>query len=90
MVRNEKIIEKKEEVFLSSSILATKHEWQVFDEVKNSWLDKKAIMCSVNRINSKNKSLYLGECNDGSKFTSVNQAINQAKQFISTCNQYGW
>ena len=36
----------------------------------------------VHRIVFKNQPLNLGECNDGGRFTSVNQAINQAKGIV--------
>ena len=43
--------------------------------------EEKRIICII----TTNKNiLSLGECNDGSKFTSVNQAINQAKSFINS------
>lgn len=49
---------------------------------------KKQIYCVLKRYNG--KILNLGECNDGGKFTSVNQAVNQAKQYIDTCIEYNW
>ena len=36
------------------------------------------------------RTLNLGECVDGSRFTSVNQSVNQAKEHISTCQRHGW
>jgi hypothetical protein len=47
-----------------------------------AWKVNKHIVCHLYRNGCKNQPLNLGECNDGSPFTSVNQAINQAKQII--------
>ena len=49
-------------------------------------LEDKSIACYIYRPTSKWQPLNLGECNNGSKFTAVNQAINQAKQYIDYFN----
>lgn len=49
-------------------------------------LEDKSIVCYIYRSTSKWQPLNLGECNNGSKFTAVNQAINQAKQYIDYFN----
>ena len=43
---------------------------------------KKDVVCHLYRNGSKNQPFNLGECNDGGRFTSVNQAINQAKSIV--------
>lgn len=49
--------------------------WEQYDEKKDKWDKKSIITCYLKR----SKNLNLGECNDGSPFTSVNQAVNVAK-----------
>jgi hypothetical protein len=77
------LIDKKEEVYKESRIVAWKDTWEEYDEKKDKWNNKSAIICYLYRKGSKNQPLNLGECNDGSKFTAINQAINQAKSFIN-------
>ena len=63
-----------------------------------SWIDIiekeketiKIIKCHIYRENSLHKPLNLGECNDGSKFQSIKHAINQAKEYVNTCNENNW
>ena len=42
------------------------------------------IKCNISGKWLKYNPLNLGECNDGRKFTHINQAVNQAKQFIDS------
>lgn len=66
--------EERELIYKNSKIIAYK-------------LENKYICCHIYRDNSKWQPLNLGECNNGSKFTAVNQAINQAKQYIDYFNK---
>jgi hypothetical protein len=50
-------------------------------------LEDKSISCYIYRKGSKWQPLNLGECNDGKKLTDINQAINQAKQYIDFFNK---
>ena len=68
-----------EEIYKHGFIKAWKDTWEEYDEKKEKWNKKSQIVCHLKRKNF----LNLGECNDGSPFTSVNQAVNQAK---SLCN----
>ena len=79
--------DEKTEIYLGSKIVAWIYRWKEFNDEKNIYEDKKEICCHVYRIGSKNQPLNLGQCNDGSKFTSVNQSINQVKAFINCCNE---
>ena len=47
------------------------------------WVEKKEVICHLYKNGSLNQPLNLGECNDGGRFTSVNQAINQAKEIVN-------
>jgi hypothetical protein len=81
---NEKI-----ESYSNSKIVAWENHWEEFNE-KGNLVAKKEIICHVYMVGSKWQPLNLGECNDGSKFTAVNQSINQAKTFVDVCNKYSW
>ena len=80
---------EKTEDYKGDKIVAWQNEWEEVDE-SGKTVKKKAIICHLYRVKSKHQPLSLGECNDGSKFTAVSQAINQAKIFSDTCNHYGW
>jgi hypothetical protein len=90
MDRNLKKDKEKTEMYLGSKIYAFTWIWEEFNKKKDKWENKKQVMCNLYRLGSNNQPLNLGECNNGDKFTSVNQAINQAKGFIDTCNEMGW
>lgn len=89
MVRNFKKEEEKELFYLGDRIVSWKEKWEQYDINREKWEVKQRIVCLLYRVNSKNQPLNLGECNDGSVFTAVNQAINQAKSYIDTCNKNG-
>ncbi len=72
-----KILETKQVIHYNSTLTAMRIE------VEN----EKQIICEVHR---KGKIICLRECNDGSKLTAINQAINQAKGHVDTCNQHNW
>lgn len=65
---------KKEIEYLNNKIISYK-------------LENKEIVCLIYRKGSKWQPLNLGQCNDGKKLTDVNQAINQAKQYIEYLNK---
>jgi len=88
MERNQTINNEKTEIYLTSKIIS--HEVHFEELVNGIWRSNKRIVCLIYRTNSKNQPLNLGECNNGDKFTAVNQAINQGKQYIDTCNKYNW
>jgi hypothetical protein len=83
-----KVENLKEEIYLNNKIVSWINIYKEYDIKKEKWLEKKDIICHLFRKGSKNQPLKLGECNDGGKFTSVNQAINQAKSFINSCIKY--
>ena len=89
-IRNFEKLEEKEELYLGSKILAWRDKWEEYNEEKDKWENKSQVYCHLYRVGSVNQPLNLGECNDGSKFTAVKQAINQAKDFVNCCNEYGW
>ena len=66
-----------QEKYKHGFITAWKEVYEEYDKNKDKWNKKSQIICHLKR-NNKN-ILNLGECNDGSKFTSINQAINVAK-----------
>jgi hypothetical protein len=72
-------IDKKEETYKGNKIIAWKTSWEELDETKDKWNKKSKITCHLHR----EFFLSLGECDDGSPFTAVNQAVNVAK---SLCN----
>ena len=81
--RNFREEDLKEEIYLRSKIIAWRKVYEEYDNKKDKWVEKKDVKCYLYRNTSKNQPLNLGECNDGSRFTSVNQAINQAKGIIN-------
>lgn len=90
MERNFKEVEEKEEMYLGNKIIAWRNKWEEYNEKKDKWVNKSQVYCFLYMRGSKWQPLNLGECNDGSKFTSVNQAVNQAKDFVNCCNEYNW
>ena len=72
----------KEEIYSNSKIVAWRNVYEEYDEKKDKWTEKKDVICHLYRNGSKNQPFNLGECNDGGRFTSVNQAINQAKGIV--------
>lgn len=74
-VRNYTSEQHVTEVYKHGTINAWKDTWEEYDENKDKWIKKSRIICRLKRKNL----LNLGECNDGSPFTSVNQAVNVAK-----------
>ena len=90
MERNFERLEEKDESYLGSKIVAWCDKWEEYNENKDKWEKKSQVYCHLYRVGSKNQPLNLGECNDGSKFTAVNQAINQAKDFVNCCNENEW
>lgn len=79
--------DEKEIEYFGSKIHAYKLVYNDFDFKKNKDVEVKQIQCYIYRGWKNNQLLNLVECNDGSKFTSVNQAINQAKQYIEFFNK---
>lgn len=82
--------QEKTEMYLGDKLIAWVEKWEELNSKKEKWEKKSQVYCHIHRVNSKWKFLNLGECNDGGKFTSVNQAINQAKSLIDCCNKNGW
>jgi hypothetical protein len=78
------ITERKEELYKGSRIVAYKEEWKEVEDSKGELVlvSKKRFVCHLYRPESKWQPLNLGECNDGRKFTAVNQAVNQAKELV--------
>lgn len=72
----------KEVFYLNSKIVSWLNVYEQYDEKKNKWLEKKEVVCHLFRKGSMNQPLILGGCNDGGTLTSVNQAVNQAKEII--------
>ena len=87
MIERNLISKEKIEMYLGNKIVAWKWEWEEFNEQKHKWVNKKEVMCHLYRID---KMINLGECNNGDKFNDVNQAINQAKDYVNACNDMGW
>ena len=81
--------EIKEEIYLNNKIISWRCMWEEYNIKKDIWENKKGkIVCEIFR---KNKHfINLGQCNDGSKFTAINQAINQAKEYINIVNKFNW
>ena len=90
MERNLTKEKEKIEMYLGNKIVAWEWHWERFNETKNKWEKKKEVVCHLYRLRSKYQPLNLGECNNGSKFTAVNQSVNQAKDFVNCCNENGW
>jgi hypothetical protein len=88
MERNFERVDKKEEVYLGCKILSWRDKWEEYNVVKDKWVNKSQVFCYLYRLGSKYQPINLGECNDGSKFTSVNQAINQAKDYVNCCKEH--
>lgn len=74
---------EKEEIFFGDKIFAWEDKWEEYDSIKDKWIKKSHIGCHLHMKNSVYQPLNLGECIDGSKFTAINQAINQAKIIIT-------
>ncbi len=72
----------KEETYSNSRIVAWRNIFEEHDDKKGKIVLRKVVCCLLYRSGSKNQPLNLGECNDGKVFTSINQAINQAKQIV--------
>lgn len=89
-MKNYEKVEEKTEIYLGDKIVSWRDKWEEFDDNKNRWNRKSKVYCHIYRQKSKWKPLNLGECNNGDSFTAVNQAINQAKEYINICNKHGW
>jgi hypothetical protein len=89
MVRNREVTERKD-IHLGVGITVRRIDFETFDESKNRWDKRFIVSCVVDRTKQRDKPINLGECNDGSKFTSINQAVNQAKEFLDICFKYNW
>ena len=83
MERNFRKEDLKEETYSNSKIVAWRIVQEEYDDIKDKWVERKDIVCRLFRNGSKNQPLNLGECNDGGRFTAVNQAINQAKEIVN-------
>jgi len=83
MERNFRKEDLKEETYSNSKIVAWRIVHEEYDDIKDKWVERKDIVCRLFRNGSKNQPLNLGECNDGGRFTAVNQAINQAKEIVN-------
>ena len=90
MERNLTKEEEKTEMYLGNKIVAWVDKWEEFNDKKDKWEKKSQVYCHLYRTGSKWQPLNLGECNDGGKFIAVNQAVNQAKDFVNCCNENGW
>ena len=64
-----------------SKIYAFRWEWEEEND-KGKIVPKKQVICYLYRVDSVNQPLNLGEMSDGSPFTAVAQAINEAKRLI--------
>lgn len=82
-IRNYRKIDIKIEDYSRSKIVSWRDSYEEYDDKKDKWVEKKDVICHLYRNGSKNQPLNLGECNDGGKFTSVNQSINQAKDIVN-------
>lgn len=80
--RNYRLEDETEVKHSNSKIIAWRSVYEEYDKKNDRWVEKKDFTCHLYLNKSKHKVLNLGGCNDGSRFTSVNQAINQAKVFI--------
>lgn len=88
MERNHRRADLKEEYYSDSTIVAWRVVYEEYDAKKDKWIEKKDVFCYLYCPLIKYQPLNLGECNNGSKFTSVNQAINQAKQIVDFVINY--
>jgi hypothetical protein len=80
----------KQVAYNGSSIKAWIKRYEQKDLTNDTWNSVKQIKCHIFRKGSSNQPLNLHECNNGDKFTSVNQAINQAKKYIDCCEENDW
>ena len=78
----------KEEEYLGSKIIALRLYFEEWNDKKNIWEQKKEVYCHLYSPNIKYQPLNLGECNNGDKFSSVNQAVNQAKGIVNSVINY--
>ena len=78
----------KEEEYLGSKIIAWRLYFDQWNEKKNLWEEKKEVYCHLYSPEIKYQPLNLGECNNGDKFSSVNQAVNQAKGIVNSLRSY--
>jgi len=76
-------------MYKGSKVVAWVWEWEEMNDRKNKMQTKKQVVCHLYRLGSNHQPLNLGECNDGSPFTGVNQAVNQAKEYVDVCEQLG-
>lgn len=60
-------------------IQAWRSSWEEYNEQKDKWESKRSIHCTLKRPGL---FLNLGECNDGSPFSAVAQAVNEAKWLV--------
>ena len=93
VIRNLEKVDEKSEIFLDNKIISWKEIFEVYDKDKDKWSKKFKVHCHLYRKNKQGNfdfRLSSGECNDGGRFTAVNQAINQAKEFITICKKYNW
>lgn len=67
--------------YKGAKIHAYKLEWQELND-KDKLVTKREFNCRLNRTGSANKPLNLGEMSDGSRFTAVAQAVNEAKWLV--------
>ena len=88
--RNFEKVEEKEEVYLGDKIVGYLYKWEQYNENKDKWENKSQVCCHLYRKACKFQPLNLCECNDGSKFTAVSQAMNQAKSFVDCCNKHNF
>lgn len=67
--------------YKGAKIHAYKLEWQELND-KDKLVTKREFHCRLNRTGSANQPLNLGEMSDGSRFTAVAQAVNEAKWLV--------
>lgn len=79
MIRNFKTDQEEHLEYKHGKIKSWRQSWEEFDEKKDKWVTKKQIFCLLIRGG---KFLNLGECCDGSPFSAVSQAINEAKWLV--------
>lgn len=60
-------------------IQAWRSSWEEYNEQRDKWESKRRIHCFLKRPGL---FLNLGECNDGSPFSAVAQAVNEAKWLV--------
>jgi hypothetical protein len=70
------LLETKTEDYLGYKIIASMFEFKIDQKfIKN-------YTCTIYK--DEKFFINLGECNNGSKFTAINQCINQAKSFLNS------